>query len=385
MAINSVPLLDLKRQIKALDKELTAATARVMSDARFILGPEVADFEAAAAAYLGCDHAVGVASGTDALWLALRAAGVNAGDVVLTSPFTFFATASAVRMAGARPIFADIDPRTFNLDPASAREVLEGRNAVCQRLSIRPEQIKAIVPVHLYGQPVDVAAFEELAAEFKVPLVEDAAQAMGARFGKRSIGNSDHAVCFSFFPSKNLGAFGDGGMITTNRAETAERLRLLRAHGSSRKYHHTLLGTNSRLDALQAAVLGVKLPRLNTWVKERRAHAAAYTKAFNDAPQLTPPPVEKGRSHCYHQYTIRVAGGKRDSLAADLTKRRMGNAIYYPVPLHLQEALADQGFTEGDYPLSEAVAKEVLSLPIFPELRPAERDKVIVTVRGYFQ
>lgn len=376
-----VPLLDLTRQIAALEPALTAATKRVISDARFILGPEVAAFEVAAATSLGARHAVGVASGTDALWLALRTAGVGPDDVVLTSPFTFFATASAVRSVGARLIFADIDPHTFNLDLAAVRDVLEGRSPVCDRLSIRPEQIKAIVPVHLYGQPVDVDGFESLAQEFGLPLVEDAAQAMGAAFGHRRIGNSEHLVCFSFFPSKNLGAFGDGGLVTTNNDDYARGLRLLRAHGSPRTYHHEVLGTNSRLDALQAAILGVKLPHLDAWIKARRTHAAAYDEAFAGAPLVTPPLSGANRDHCYHQYTLRVTDGQRDALAAHLSRQSIGNAIYYPIPLHLQAALADHGFAAGDYPVSEAAADQVLSLPIFPELTESERDRVIAAVQ----
>lgn len=384
MTETAVPLMDLTRQIAALEPELTAATARVIAGARFILGTEVADFEAAAATYLGARHAVGVASGTDALGVALRGLGVGPGDVVLTSPFTFFATASAVRGVGARLIFADIDPETFNLDPAAVREVLEGRSRVCERLSIRPEQIKALIPVHLYGQPVDVDAFEGLSAELSLPVVQDAAQAMGSAFADRRIGNSEHQVCFSFFPSKNLGAFGDGGLVTTNNPDHAARLRLLRAHGSPRKYHHEVLGTNSRLDALQAAILGVKLPHLDDWVQARRTHAAAYDAAFAGDAQLTAPPVATNREHCYHQYTVRVPGGQRDALGAHLTEQRIGNAVYYPIPLHLQAALADHGFATGDYPASEAAAAEVLSLPVFPELTAAERGRVIDTVLGFF-
>jgi len=380
----AVPLLDLTRQIAALQPDLAAATARVIAGARFILGPEVADFETAAAAYLGARHAVGVASGTDALWVALRGLGVGPGDVVLTSPFTFFATASAVRSLGARLIFADIEPGTFNLDPRAAREVLSGRSPVCERLSIRPDQVKALVPVHLYGQPVDVEAFEGLAADFSLPMVQDAAQAMGAAFADRRIGNSEHQVCFSFFPSKNLGAFGDGGLVTTNDPDHAARLRLLRAHGSPRRYHHEVLGTNSRLDALQAAILGVKLPHLDDWVQARRAHAAAYDEAFAGDDNITPPPVGAHRDHCYHQYTVRVSGGQRDALAAHLAERRIGNAIYYPIPLHLQAALADHGFSTGDYPVSEAAAAEVLSLPVFPELTATERGHVIDAVAEFF-
>jgi len=383
MTKNTVPLLDLTRQISALQSELTAATTRVISDAHFILGPEVAHFEEATAAYLGSRFALGVASGTDAVWLALRAAGVGPGDVVLTSPFTFFATASAARSVGARIILADIDPETFNLDPAAVREVLEGKSSVCDRLKIRPEQIKAILPVHLYGQPVDVPAFEALAREYGLPLVEDAAQAIGSAFGDRRIGNSDHLVCFSFFPSKNLGAFGDGGLVSTNNEQYADTLRLLRAHGSPRKYHHDVLGTNSRLDALQAAILGVKLPHLDAWVQARRAHAVAYDEAFAETPLVTPPPVAANRKHCYHQYTVRVADGRRDALAAHLTAQSIGNAIYYPIPLHLQAALADHGFAAGDYPVSEGAAAEALSLPIFPELTTAERDRVIDAVREF--
>ncbi len=385
MSSTQVPLLDLKRQTAALKPELMTAIEQVIDDGRFVLGPAVEAFEAAAASYLGARHAVGVGSGTDALWLALRAVGVGPGDLVLTSPFTFFATASAARATGARIVFADIDPATFNLDPAKVRDVLDGRCPVAHRLGVEPERIKAIIPVHLFGQAADVTAFERISEEYCVPLIEDAAQAMGARLGDRAVGNSQHMVCFSFFPSKNLGAFGDGGLVTTNDDDHASRVRLLRAHGSPRKYHHELLGKNSRLDAIQAAILGVKLQHLDGWISARRDHAKIYTDALDARTECAPPSCAKGRLHCYHQYTVRVLGGRRDSLQRHLDAHKIGSAIYYPIPLHLQEALADHGFEPGDYPLSEQAAKEALSLPIFPELTPREQTHVIEAVHAFFE
>ncbi|MFH2007641.1 MAG: DegT/DnrJ/EryC1/StrS family aminotransferase [bacterium] len=383
MSASVVPLLDLKRQTRELRSELDAAVARVIDSCGFILGREVAAFEQAVGEYLGCRHAVGVASGTDAIWLALRALDIGPGDVVLTSPFTFFATASAILGTGARPVFADIDPATYNLAPESVRAVLTGEADVCKRQKIERGSVRVLLPVHLYGQPVDQPAIAELAAEFDCGVVEDAAQAIGARFGETRIGNSDQLVCFSFFPSKNLGAFGDGGLVTTNDPGLANRLRQLRAHGSTKKYHHGMLGTNSRLDALQAAILGVKLPHLESWVDARRAHAAAYDAAFSALDGVTVPFCAEGRYHCYHQYTVRVADGRRDALLAFLQEAGVGSAVYYPIPVHLQEAVSNHGYLAGDYPVSEAAAAEVISLPIFPELMVEERERVIEVVSEF--
>lgn len=377
-----IPLLDLSRQIAALDHEIQAAIRRVISSGRFILGPEVTAFEAEVATHLGAAHAVGVGNGTDALWLALRALEIGPGDAVLTSPFTFFATASAIAGTGARIALADIDPETFNLSPAAVRAVLDGECEVSRRVEVDPARVRAILPVHLYGQPADLHAFEALARDRGLAIVEDAAQALGARVGERAIGASAGLACFSFFPSKNLGAFGDGGLVTTEDPTLADRVRQLRAHGSRARYEHHLLGTNSRLDAIQAAILRVKLPHLDAWVKARRRHAAAYSAALDGIPGLTPPVEAPGRHHAYHQYTVRLAQG-RDDAARRLAAAEIGHAVYYARPLHQQPALADLGYRPGDFPVAEQAAREVLSLPIFPELRPEERDRVVDTLRSH--
>ncbi|MDY0004800.1 MAG: DegT/DnrJ/EryC1/StrS family aminotransferase [Polyangia bacterium] len=383
MPDSQVPLLSLDRQLAALRPELDAAIARVIASGRFILGPEVEAFEEEAARRLGVAHAVGVASGTDAIWLALKALGLGPGDLVLTSPFTFFATASAIAGTGARAVFADIDPRSYNLDPEAAREVLSGRCPVARRLGLDPRRIRALLPVHLYGQAADLDALGTLADACGLALVEDAAQAMGAAWQGAPIGRTRGQACFSFFPSKNLGALGDGGLVTTGDRTLAERLRLLRAHGATAKYQHGLLGTNSRLDALQAAILSVKLPRLSAWVEARRSHAAAYDEAFAALPGIEPPFADPRGSHSYHQYTIRATGGRREALAAHLASRGIGHAIYYPVPLHMQEALVPLGYLPGDFPRAETAAAQVLSLPIFPELSTEERERVVAAVTSF--
>lgn len=385
MSDSGVPLLDLRRQTQSLRSELDVAIARVFDSCSFVLGQEVAAFEQAVSEYLNCRYAVGVASGTDAIWLALRALDVGPNDFVLTSPFTFFATASAILGTGARPVFADIDPATYNLDGASVRSILTGEASICKRLNIKRDAVRVLLPVHLYGQAADLPAIQALAAEFDCGIVEDAAQAIGARIGETHIGNTDQLACFSFFPSKNLGAFGDGGLVTTNDTALADRVRQLRAHGSTKKYHHGMLGTNSRLDALQAAILGVKLPHLESWVDARRAHAAAYDAAFTEVDGLTVPFCAEGRHHCYHQYTVRVSGGRRDDLQAHLQQAGIGCAIYYPIPAHLQQAVAGYGYQSGDCPNSEAAAAEVISLPIFPEMTVNEREQVIETVSGFME
>jgi len=359
-----VPLVDLGRQAAALASELGAAAARVLASGAYVLGPEVEAFEREIASFVGVGHAVGVASGTDALDLALRAAGVRPGDRVLTSPFTFFATVSAILSAGAVPVFADIDPATFNLDPGRVREVLDGPDG---------GGVRAVLPVHLYGQAADVDAL----AGFGLPLVEDAAQALGARLGARAAGALGVAGCFSFFPTKNLGGFGDGGMVTTDDAELADRVRLLRAHGMRPRYTHRVVGTNSRLDALQAALLRVKLPHLPAWLDAREGHARAYGEALAGLPGLLAPAAASGRRHAWHQYTVRVDGGRRDAVREALQGMGIATGVYYPTPAHLQEALAHLGHRRGDFPEAERACREVLSLPLFPELTVAERDRVI--------
>ncbi len=374
-----VPLLDLKAQTAALREDIDAAIARVLDSGKFILGDEVPAFEEEIGAWLGA-HAVGVASGTDALWLALRLADVGPGDLVLTSPFTFFATVSSICATGATPVFADIDAGTFNLDPSRVRAVLDGDHPVFERGDLDPKAVKAIVPVHLYGQAAQLDVFRSLASERGLRLLEDAAQAIGATYRGEKVGKRGVAS-WSFFPSKNLGAFGDGGLVTCESEEDAERVRVLRAHGMKPRYFHRVLGTNSRLDALQAAILRVKLPHLASWTAKRQANAAAYTDAFGGIDGISPPPLADGCEHAYHQYTVRIHDGRRDAVVASLKAKGIGNAIYYQVCCHLQEAMAGTGWSPGDFPVAEQASSEVLSLPVFPELTEAQRDAVIAAVR----
>jgi dTDP-4-amino-4,6-dideoxygalactose transaminase len=372
-----VALLDLTRQYAGIAEEVTAAMAAVVEEQRFILGPAVERFEREVEAYLGVDHAVGCASGTDAILLALRALGVERGDEVVTSPFTFFATAGAIHNVGACPVFADIEEDTFNLDPAAAA-------------AARTERTRAVMPVHLFGQMADMSAFRDLADRAGIALVEDAAQAIGARQRTPdgrwiATGSLGDACAFSFFPSKNLGGFGDGGMVVTGREATAERLRKLRVHGGRQMYHHEEVGYNSRLDSLQAAVLSVKLPYLARWSEQRRENARYYDDALAGLPGLTTPVVRPENESIYNQYTVRVLDGRRDALAEHLAARGVGSAVYYPLPLHLQECFADLGYREGDFPEAERASREVLSLPIYPELEEAEREYVARSVRDFFE
>ena len=375
-----VPLCDLKRQAESLKPELMAAVERVLMSGRYILGDEVEAFEQEVGAYLGADYAIGVASGTDALWLSLKALGIGPGDKVLTTPFTFFATASAILNTGAEPVFVDIDPDAFNLDPDQVRQVLHGTSRVHRRLSIRPDTIKAMMPVHLYGQSADMNPLRAIADEYGLSIVEDAAQALGDEYGGRRVGSTRHLACFSFFPTKNLGAFGDGGLVATNDEPLARKLRLLRAHGSKAKYHHELIGANSRLDAIQAALLRVKLHHLDAWIAARQSHAAAYDEALGKMNDLQVPHRAPERTHSYHQYTVRVKGGRRDELQEFLRLRGISTAVYYPVPLHLQPALRHLGYREGDLPEAESACTQVLSLPMFPEMTAQERAWVIKSI-----
>jgi dTDP-4-amino-4,6-dideoxygalactose transaminase len=370
-----VPLLDLTKQYESLADELQAAARGVIEEQRFILGPVVDRFEAELARYLGVGHAIGCASGTDAILLSLRALDVGPGDEVVTSPFTFFATAGAIHNVGARPVFADIDPETFNLDPAAAEAAVG-------------ERARAVVPVHLFGQMADMRAFRALADRRGLGLIEDAAQAIGARQAADggepiTTGTLGDACAFSFFPTKNLGAFGDAGMVVTNDASTAERLRRLRVHGGRQMYHHEEVGYNSRLDALQAAVLSVKLPHLAGWSEARRRNARFYDEGLAGLDGIRTPVVRPGNESIVNQYTIRVLDGRRDELAAFLREEGVGSSVYYPVPLHLQECFAHLGYREGDFPVSEAAAREVLSLPVFPELTREQRERVVAAVRRF--
>lgn len=373
----NVPLLDLKEQYRPLADELLAAVKEVIDDQRFILGPVVDRFEAQVVEALGVRHAIGCASGTDAILLALRALDCVDGAEVVTSPFTFFATAGAIHNVGARAVFADIDADTFNLSPEAAEAAVT-------------ERTKAVMPVHLFGQMADMPAFRALGDRRGIAVIEDAAQAIGARQRGAdgewiTTGTLGDACAFSFFPTKNLGAFGDAGMTVTNDDDTAERLRKLRVHGGRQMYHHEEVGYNSRLDALQAAVLSAKLPHLAGWSAKRREHAAFYDQALAGIDGLVPPPVRAGNESIVNQYTVRVPGGRRDALMEHLKARGVGSNVYYPVPLHLQECFAYLGYREGQFPESERACKEVLSLPVYPELTEAQRAYVAESVRAFFE
>jgi len=376
-----VPALDLSRQYAQIREQILAAIERVCSSQRFILGEEVEALEREIAAYVGVTHAVGCASGTDAIWLALAAAGVGPADGVGTTAFSFFASASAIVRAGARPVFFDVDPHTLNLDPAHVEAHLRNRKS---------RRLRALLPVHLYGQCADMDRFGDIAAEFRLDILEDAAQAIGAGWRDRRAGSLGRAAAFSFYPTKNLSAYGDAGLITCNDLEMAEHMRRLRNHGSPRRYLHEEMGWNSRLDAIQAAVLRVKLPHIEQWNRQRRERAATYdrlltqsglTSSTGDAPVRTLA-VAPQAGHVYHQYVIRAE--RRDPLRQFLADRRIGTEIYYPIPLHLQPVFAYLGYREGDLPESERAAREVLALPMFPELTEHEQQWVVESIAEFY-
>jgi dTDP-4-amino-4,6-dideoxygalactose transaminase len=375
-------MLDLKRQYQPLHQELQEAVGRILETQQFILGEPVAIFEKAAAAQLGVAHAVGCSSGTDALWLALAAAGIGPGQAVLTTPFSFFASVSSILRAGALPVLADIDPVTFNLDPKAVESVLDSPSGAA---------VRAILPVHLYGQTADWTAFASLAKTFSLQLVEDAAQAWGAEWQGTKAGGLGVAAAFSFYPTKNLSAAGDAGMVATNSDEVAERLRMLRQHGMRRRYFHDEVGWNTRMDGFQGAVLSVKLKYIEGWNQARRAVAERYHELFAAAglAEAGPYPCDgvvlphevQGSHHVWHQYVIRTP--RRDELRAFLAERKIASEIYYPVPLHLQEALRHLGYSAGNFPEAERAAREVLALPIFPELRDDEQQTVVAAIAEF--
>jgi dTDP-4-amino-4,6-dideoxygalactose transaminase len=368
--VQSIPLLDLTRQYRALREPIQEALARVVDAQRFVLGAEVERFEQRFAEYCGSRYAIGCASGTDALELALMAANIGPGDEVLTVPFTFFATAGAIMSAGARPVFIDVEPDSFNLDVGQ----------LAHALATHPS-IKAILPVHLYGGCADMGPILEHAAARGIPVIEDAAQAVGAEWRGRRAGSIGTIGCFSFFPTKNLGGFGDGGMLTTNDEQLARKLQALRIHGSSEKYVHQWAGMNSRLDALQAAVLDVKLDRLDDWNRARQRNAAFYREALAGIVTTPVQPPHQTR-HVYNQFVIRCA--RRDELRKFLAESGVGTEVYYPLPLHLQPALAACGHRAGDFPVSEQLSKEVLALPIFAELTGEESATVSGLIREFY-
>jgi dTDP-4-amino-4,6-dideoxygalactose transaminase len=367
-------MLDVSRENNRLRDELDAAIAEVCRSGAFVHGPACAKLEAAIAAYCGTEYAVGCASGSDALLLALMVLGIGPGDEVVLPSFTFFATAGAVWRLGARPVFVDVDPATFNLCPGD----LIGK---ISRLT------KAIIPVHLFGQCAAMDEIRQIAAAARnIPIIEDACQAIGAETNGRRAGSLGTMGCLSFYPTKNLGGFGDGGMITTNDGELAAKLRVLRDHGQQPRYYHHFVGINSRLDTLQAAVLGVKLPKLDEWAAARARHAARYESEFSRrglGGSIVAPRVADDCRHVWNQYTIRVPGGRRDALQTYLAERQIGSAIYYPVPLHLQKCFASLGCGEGSFPVTERAAREVLSLPVYPELTAAEQSTVIEAVAQF--
>jgi dTDP-4-amino-4,6-dideoxygalactose transaminase len=368
----NVPLLDLKAQYRTIRTEIMATVEAVCEEQGFVLGPRVQELEQALAAYVGSAHAVGCASGSDALLLSLMAVGVGAGDEVITVPFTFFATAGSISRLGAKPVFVDIRPDTLNLDPAHLDQAVTRRT-------------KAIIPVHLFGQCAEMEAINRVAAGRGLKVIEDACQAIGAaRHGKRA-GVLGDTACFSFFPSKNLGGFGDSGMITTNDAELADRLAMLRVHGSKVRYVHEYVGINSRLDALQAAVLRVKLNHLDRWTEGRRRNATRYAQLFaaaNLGERVVLPKTEAGNFHVFNQFTIRAQ--KRDELRAYLKDKGIGTEIYYPIPLHLQSCYRDLGYHKGSFPVSERAAEDALSLPVYAELTDEQLAYVAETVGAFY-
>lgn len=377
-----VPTLDLSRQFAAIREEVLAAVEQVCVSQHYVLGEEVARFERDSADFLAAKHSVGCASGTDALWLAMAAARITAGDEVVTTPFSFFASASSIVRAGARPVFVDIDAETFNIDP----EKLEAK------IRRAGHSLKAVMPVHLYGQCADMTTIAAIAREHDLTVIEDAAQAFGATWRGRRAGTLGDIAAFSFYPTKNLSCYGDGGLCATNSDDYAERMRMLRNHGSRRRYYHDEIGWNSRLDSIQAAVLNVKLKYLHEWNNRRREKACYYFKLFRDAGleqsgELTKhgvqlPPVREEAGHIYHQFVIRAA--RRDQLREFLSAREIGSEIYYPVPLHRQKCFDYLGYCEGDLPVAEQAAREVLAIPIFPEITADEQARVVDAIAAFY-
>ena len=363
-----IPLLDLKAQYAGIREQVREAMGDVCDSQYFILGPKVEKLEREIAEYCGAAAACGVSSGSDALIVSLMAEGIEAGDEVITTTYSFFATAGSIARVGATPVFVDVDPVTFNLDPEQVADAVT-------------EHTKAIIPVHLYGQVADMDPILETAEKHGLAIVEDACQAIGAEYKGRRAGSIGEYGCFSFFPTKNLGGFGDGGMVTVTEEEKKERLTVLRNHGAHPKYYHSLIGGNFRLDALQAAVLSVKLPYLDQWSRKRAENAAEYRELFAESPVAdrvrTPEEAPYTTRHVYNQFCIRVPAEKRDDVREHLRENDVGCEIYYPVPLHLQECFASLGYREGDFPVSERAAKETLALPIYAESTRAQRARVV--------
>lgn len=364
----NIQMVDVVGQYTKIKAEVDAAVHRVLDSGQFIMGKDVAGLEGEIAGSLGVAHAVACASGTDALQIAMMAMDIGPGDEVITSPFTFVATAETIGLLGAKPVYVDIDPRTFNLDPARIEAAITPRT-------------KAIIPVHLYGQPAEMDPIMALARQRGLRVIEDSAQALGATYRGTKVCAIGDCGCISFFPSKNLGAFGDGGMIVTHDAALADRLRMIAAHGSRVRYYHEVLGVNSRLDTIQAAILRVKARYLDAWNAERRRAADRYTTLLAGTPVI-PPFIAPEREHIFHQYTLRAP--ERDALAARLKERNIPHAIYYPVPLHLQKAFAMSGYREGDFPVTEQACREVISLPMHTELTEEQQQHICATIREFY-
>lgn len=366
-----IPMLDLSEQYLSLKNDIITALDEVMTSSHFILGNQVKTLEANVAEYVHANYGVGVGNGSDAIHIALQALGVKEGDEVITTPFTFFATAGAIVRAGAKPVFVDIDPITFNIDPTKIEAAIT-------------EKTKAIIPVHLYGQAADMDPILEIAKKHNLVIVEDAAQAIGAEYKGKKVGEIGDATTYSFFPTKNLGAYGDGGMIVTKNEEAAEMMRIIRVHGSKPKYYHKVLGYNSRLDELQAAVLNVKLPHLAEWSEARRQNAEVYNELLSELGEFVQTPVAKEENyHVYHQYTLRVKN--RDELQAFLKENGVASMVYYPVALHLQPVFENLGYKEGDFPETEKACREALSLPMFPELKREQQEYVVEQIKKFYQ
>jgi dTDP-4-amino-4,6-dideoxygalactose transaminase len=363
-----VPLLDLKAQYQTIKDEIAPAINDVCESQAFALGPAVAKFEKEVAAYCGIKHAIGVSSGTDALLVSLMALGVQPGDEVITSPFTFFATAGCIARLGAKPVFVDVDPDSYNIDPAGIEERLT-------------EKTRAIIPVHLFGQIARMESTMEIARRHNLAVVEDAAQAIGASRDGIQAGSFGDCGCFSFYPTKNLGAFGDGGLVTTNNDQLADQIRVLRDHGQKPRYFYRVIGGNFRLDGIQGAVLNVKLKYLDQWNEKRRQNAAIYDRLFADSPVKTPR-IDAGNVCIYHQYTVTVP--ERDRLQAFLADNGIGSAVFYPKPLHLQDCFSDLGYHPGDMPIAEKLCNEVLSLPVYPELLREQIEYTARTVLEFY-
>ena len=381
----NVPLLDLKRQYKTIQAEIRDAIEEVVESQRFILGPKVEKLEEEIASYCGAKFGVGVSSGTDALLISLMAEGIGPGDMVVTTPYSFFATVGAIVRTGARPLFVDIELDTYNMDPQKLQESLSALSEG------ERESVKAIIPVHLYGQCADMGPIMEVSRKFGLSVIEDAAQAIGSEYawpgmGARRAGSMGEYGCFSFFPSKNLGAFGDGGMVVTSDESRSDLLKILRVHGASPKYYHKVIGGNFRLDAIQAAVLTVKLKYLDQWTQKRRENARRYRDLFEQAGlEQVILPLEKEGRHIYNQFVIRVPKEKRDRLKQFLTDKGIGTEIYYPVPLHMQECFSYLGYKVQDFPKALEAAATTLALPVFPELRSDEISRVVENIASFFE